>query len=558
MKRITALFLGIVLIFTSCAKKFDVETALDEAKDFLKDEDYEEALELYERIIKEDPENYEGYVGAAKAYLGMGETGEALEILEEGLEKTDGSKRIQKMIDEIKGSQEPPEPEPPRTTSPPETYYTEPAPVTQTINVYSFTDEVPNMVRRYLELYGLEDRYFVNATIIATTNGEYQPALDYALSMPKGGPDIYAAESAFVQKYTQGDASGFALPYEDLGINANRLVNTAEIAPYSVQIGTRPSDGEIIGLGYQGTGGAMIYRRSIAIDVWGTDDPHFIASKVSGWDNFLNAANELNKKGYAAVSGIDDVWHSLDGSASSPWIVDGKLYIDPERERFLDIAKTLQDNGFTNDTIDWTDPWYGDMSGRNERQVFAFFGPAWMVNYVMAPNAPEMSGDWAICAPPAPFYWGGTWVMANGNMNPEVKDIVGDIIEWITLDTSDTGLQYLFANGSLWEGSTMFPDYDYDYFNWYEKDAVTSAAVMRNSDGRIDYLGGQNMYDVFIQAGANARGDNRTQYDDEYINMWWIDQVNRYVAGNITRDEAIADFKDKVKDYLDYLDIDSY
>ena len=46
----------------------------------------------------------------------------------------------------------------------------------------------------------------------------------------------------------------------------------AEIAQYTVDIGTNPS-GDLVGLGYQATGAGMIYRRDIAIDVWGTDDP---------------------------------------------------------------------------------------------------------------------------------------------------------------------------------------------------------------------------------------------------------------------------------------------
>ena len=68
------------------------------------------------------------------------------------------------------------------------------------INVYTFTDEVPKMLNRYIEL-NPDFGYTINATIIATTDGLYQPALDQALSA--GGadaPDMYCAESAFVLK----------------------------------------------------------------------------------------------------------------------------------------------------------------------------------------------------------------------------------------------------------------------------------------------------------------------------------------------------------------------
>ena len=85
--------------------------------------------------------------------------------------------------------------------------------------------------------------YTINATIIATTDGLYQPALDQALAAGgKDAPDMYCAESAFVLKYTQGDMASYAAPYADLGIDVAAAVPAADIAQYTVDIGTRPSD----------------------------------------------------------------------------------------------------------------------------------------------------------------------------------------------------------------------------------------------------------------------------------------------------------------------------
>jgi hypothetical protein len=93
------------------------------------------------------------------------------------------------------------------------------------------------------------------------------------------------------------------------------------------------------------------------------------------------------------------------------------------------------------------------MKDAGAKKVFGFFGPAWLINYVMAGNSGGTKpgegtyGDWAVCEPPVGFFWGGTWVIANNNS--PVKDAVGKIIEWITLDSSETGLQYFWANGTL-------------------------------------------------------------------------------------------------------------
>lgn len=408
------------------------------------------------------------------------------------------------------------------------------------INVWSFTDEVPKMIDRYKELHPEFD-YEIKTTIIATTDGAYQPALDQALI--GGGadaPDIYAAEAAFVLKYTQGDAKQYAATYKELGINVDRLVKEADIAQYTIDIGS--NERGLVALGYQATGGAFIYRRSIAKAVWGTDDPQVIKTKIGpGLDKFFQAAEALKKKGYAIVSGDGDLWHAVENSSDKGWVVDGKLYLDPKREAFIDHSKRLMDNGYHNDTQDWTDAWFADMKGANPKQAFGFFGPAWLINYVMAGNSGGTKigegtyGDWAVCEPPIGFFWGGTWVLAN--RDSKVKDAVAELIQWITLDSSETGLQYYWANGTLFgAGGT--------------KDSVASGTVMSKSDGSLDFLGGQDMFEAFVPAGAFATGKNLTQYD-ETINSTWRAQVREYTAGNKTRAQAIADFKRMVFETLD-------
>ena len=416
----------------------------------------------------------------------------------------------------------------------------------KTINLWAFTDEVPGMVDKFLE-ENPDFGYEVKTTIIATTDGAYQPALDQALA--SGGadaPDIYCAEAAFVLKYSQGDASQYAAPYEDLGIDVAAETAAADIAQYTVDIGTNP-DGKLVALGYQATGGVFIYRRSIAQDVWGTDDPATIKEKIGGgsgsWDQFWVAADELKAKGYGIISGDGDLWHAVENSSDTGWIVDGKLNIDPKREAFLDLSKKLKDNGYHNDTQDWQDAWFADMKGEGAKEIFGFFGPAWLINYTLAPNCGGESvgegtyGDWAICESPIGFFWGGTWLFAN--KDSDKKEAVGQIIDWITLNCTEDGLQYKWANGTLnGEGGT--------------KDCVGSGTVMAMSDGSIDFLGGQDAFEIFVPANQYANGKNLTQYD-ETINTYWRDQVRQYTAGEKSREQAIADFKQQVADNLDVI-----
>jgi hypothetical protein len=419
---------------------------------------------------------------------------------------------------------------------------TEPVPdqfpdVKPTINVNSFTTEVPEMFNRYFEVY--PDRYAdfdINTTVIATIDGAYEPALDQALAA--GTVDLYCVESTFALKYTQGDFSSFAAPYKDLGINVDGLITAGDIAQYTIDIGTNP-DGDVIGLGYQSAAGAFIYRSSIAFDTWGTDDPDIIAAKIGpGWDKFLNAAAELKDKGYGIVSGNDGLWRAVENSSSTGWVVRGELTLSPERLAFFDITKILTDNGYHNHTLEWTDSWYNDMQGIGEQPVFGFFGPAWFINYTLAPNCggtvpgEGTYGDWRVCEPPTGFFWGGTWLLAAKD-SPH-KEVIGEFIEWVTLETHDMSLQYYWANGNI----------DISYGN---KDAVTSAVVMKKSNGSLDILGGQNMFDAYIPANDLVRGDNLTEYDAE-INGYFQDAVRMYAYDEADKETAITWFKQTVAD----------
>ena len=302
----------------------------------------------------------------------------------------------------------------------------------------------------------------------------------------------------------------------------------------------------------------MIYRRSIANEVFGTDDPAEVASIVGpGWDKFWAAAEQLKEAGYPIVSGDGDLWHTVWNASETGWIVNGKLNIDPAREEFFDIALRLKEGGHSNNAGQWSEAWFADISKTDKTAPFAYFGPAWLINYVMAGNSRVYQknadgenevdedgneivlgngsfGDWAIAVPHVGFSWGGTWVM--GNKNTDKKDAVAQLIEWITLDTSRNGLQWHWANG------TLYPDNP-------TKDAVASYKIMNESNGSVDFLGGQDMFDIFVPAGEFTRGDNLSQYDED-INTMFTNQVAQYVEGHASKEEALANFKQAVSDLL--------
>ncbi len=413
-------------------------------------------------------------------------------------------------------------------------------PKVKVIRIASRNDERAGLIKKFEELH--PDFPYRIEQVIYGGLMEYAPQLNGALE--DGGeaaPDIYLTDVTEVMKYTQGEYSSYAATYKDLGFDVDELIKEADIAQYIADIGKR-EDGNVVALSASSDGGAFIYRRSIAIDVWGTDEPEVIKQKIGGtWENFFKAAEDLKKKGYSIVSGEGDVWNVVQNSANQGWVVDGKLVIDPKREAFLDISKKLQGNDYSNATQIWQEDWFNDMKDAGDKKVFGFFGPSWLVTDTLKINCGGETpgqgtyGDWAVCEPTTPFFWGGTWIFAN--KNTKVPNAVGELIKWMTLDTSETGLQSLMANGTLEEGNN-------------KKIAVSSLSVMEKSEDSIDFLSGQNMFEVFTPVSRLVNGKNVTQYDEK-MNQYWKNEVRAYADGTKTRKQAIQDFKNTVKESLE-------
>ena len=252
-----------------------------------------------------------------------------------------------------------------------------------TIEIMNQSNEVAKMAYQYVQDHP-NFGYKIHCIII-TDYVLYDEELTKSLETDQ--VDLYGVEADVALKYTQGYMSGYAATYESLGINVNKGINDAEIADYTVKIGTRPSDGKVVGLAYQTTGGAFIYRRSIAKDVWGTDDPEFIKQKIGGgtgsWEKYFEAAEQLKAKDYKICSGIGDLWRPFSQCSDDGWVVSGKLKTDLKRESYFDACKKIVENDYSNNTDDWSNEWYLDMMGGEGHEVFGFFGPAWLINYTI-------------------------------------------------------------------------------------------------------------------------------------------------------------------------------
>ena len=90
MKRFTALLLAVLLLLSlaACGGKNTWQEQYDLGMRYLNEGNYQEAVIAFEAAIKIDPMRPEAYLGAAEAYVGLGDTDSARKILEKGYAAT--------------------------------------------------------------------------------------------------------------------------------------------------------------------------------------------------------------------------------------------------------------------------------------------------------------------------------------------------------------------------------------------------------------------------------------------------------------------------------------
>jgi ABC-type glycerol-3-phosphate transport system substrate-binding protein len=419
-----------------------------------------------------------------------------------------------------------------------------------TLNVWSFTNEIKTMA---IAFQGKHPKVKVVYTMIPMTNGEYQTKVK-AASGTADSPDVVALEAAFVKEWVEAD----------LLANLNDLVPLTEklkTYPAVVQVGT--FDGVTKGFSYQATPGAFFYRRSIAKECLGTDDPAAVQAMVADMTKFIDTAAKIKACGtgdYFTVGTGGELFTPFLANRSQPWIVDGKLVIDPKIVEYVHFAKLMRDKGYESGATQWTEGWFAGMNDTlkdaagTPKKVWSYFLPTWGLPYVLSPNSTPKSGgagtggDWAMINGPLSYQWGGTWVGALKS-SPS-SELAKEFVKFVALDEENltnwaTGV---YTNEYL---KAIDPETPEDQLQ-AAGDFVSSQIVVEKITSSFDkstlatFLGGQNSYGAFATAAPSVNGALLTGSDDA-IQRALNDPLAAYLSGTMTEAEMWSTWLDAVR-----------
>lgn len=407
------------------------------------------------------------------------------------------------------------------------------------INIYSWNTEFRDrVVAVYSKVEStsddgtittLKDGTEIHWNINPNQDGVYQQKLDEALlkQMDATGDDlvdIFLTETDYVNKYVD-EVVDVTIPLVDLGIDIEKdLADQFEFSK------TTPSDqsGVQRGSTWQGTPGLLVYRRDIALEVFGTDDPEEIAKKTENWDVLKESAEALKEKGYYVFSSYADTFRLYGNAIEQSWVEPDStvIKVDQKIVDWINDSKEWLEAGYFDKSVkgQWNDDWNKAMGSQSK--TFGFLLPAWGIDFVLKPNWDGAEGSWAVTTPPQEYNWGGSYVhAATGSDNLEyAKDIILELTanKENLLNISREYLDFTNTMSGMKEVS--------------EDDAFSH-----------EFLGGQNPFTYFTPVAENIKVAPLSAYDQACVEIIQ-NSFGDYFQDQVTFEQAKENFEIAVKE----------
>lgn len=411
------------------------------------------------------------------------------------------------------------------------------------LNIWGWNTEFQGLYETYFEKAGLlPDGVEVKFTIVPSNDNAYQNALDEALQNQENAKDdekidLFLIEADYALKYVESDYTLNII--DDVGLTASDIAGQYK---YTQEIVT-DSNGAIKGTSWQATPGLFAYRRSIAKDVLGTDDPVKVQESLATWDKFYDVAQTASSKGYKMLSGYDDSYRTFSNNMANPW-VDSENYIilDDNIVNWIKQTKEFTDKGYNNKSSLWDDQWAADQGPGGK--VFGFFYSTWGINFTLLGNAldtplPEgvsatgdpakfaeatngngIFGDYAVVTGPQNYYWGGSWLCAAAGSDN--LDLVQEIMRTMTCDVDTL--------------TTITKDTQ-DFTN----NEVAMDTLAADDTFASAFLGGQNHIKLFAESAKGIDMSNISPYD-QGLNEEIQTAFRDYFNGTVDYDTALNNF----------------
>ena len=406
--------------------------------------------------------------------------------------------------------------------------------------IWTLADDLKQFAEHYCE-----QNTDVQIETVVISPADYLTKIQSAMRGKAKEPDIIVAEPQMLDTMFE---AGYLEDLNQEPYNAQQYADN--MVDYVWQAG-QDEEGIQRAISYQITPAAIFYRRDIAQQVFGTEDPEVIGQYFKDYDTILKTGETLKNAGYKIFASEQEMGYF---SGESAWVQDGKLVIDQDRKAYMQLCIDLYQNDMTAYVPTWSTTWYQAMSGPipvidsstdawDEEQmedaaasgktteVFAYGLPSWGV-LTMRDNVGDLAGKWGVCAGPADGFSGGTFLGINAMS--ERKELAWDFIEFVT--TNEETLNWWIETS---EG---------DVVSWVP-------TIEKHKDDTNEIYGGQKLYEFFLEQAQELDYSNITKYD-KVINDAWGAAINSIKTGEMSQEDAMNNFYDTVQSTYPEIEID--
>lgn len=387
------------------------------------------------------------------------------------------------------------------------------------IVVWTLANDLKQFAEEYTKATGTE------VEVVVYDSADYVSKVTPSLGAKSKDVDVFVGEPQMMPNFYE---AGFCSDLSELADEA-----AEKLVPYVVEAGT-DEDGVLRSLSYQCTPGSVIYRRDLAIEVFGTDDPDEIGKKFATFDEIKKTAADLKAAGYTIFGDTGALrWFS---NSSNPWVDEnGTIIVDDDRNAYFDTAVELYQKEEVAFAPEWSAAWYASMAGElpvnagwsaldeiaegtPTTQIFSYVMPSWGA-LIIRDNAGDNKGKLGVCKGVCSFFGGGTFLAVNEFSVH--KETATDFVRFCTLN-EDTAQWWLKAS---------------------DGDVVAIKSVLEaNKDYENPSFGNQKTYAFFRAEAENIDYSLITGYDDGIKDAFGAAIVSVQDGSVATKEEALKTF----------------
>lgn len=355
--------------------------------------------------------------------------------------------------------------------------------------IYTVSEDLEKLAERYTSQTGVQTQ------VILLSPEEYISG-----SIDLSDADVIAANNNMLPYFYEDGL------FEDLS-----YYGTADKTDALIDLATgTDGQGVLRALGFNLPVGVIVYRRDLAKEIFGTDDPVQTAMLFSDFLTITETAKKVREKGCYVFADTND----LGKFADEAWIIDGKLNLSKRRLDYLSAAAEMYQERLI-------------PSAADSDKIFAYPAPAWAIPDILEKTAGKSLG---LCSSPG-VYIQGTWLgVSSFSQN---KKAAWEFVEFVTLDERTA--------------------------QWWMETSGQAVSLKSMLEALHEYehpdFGGQKIYS-FLMSEAESKTFPAPSIYDEAISAKFAEALVTFKQGLLTKAEAIAAFRSAVKEMYPQLKVE--